>query len=476
MMRNRSFARVTALTLLLGACLAALADQSTTFPESPPQAPPLHPASMPPVFRESLDNGIDVVVVRSDEVPYISVRWSLPAGSRYDPPGKEGLAAITAGLLRQGAEGRTDEQIASRLDFDAITLEGSATHDYSVVAAGCLADRVETALEIMADVIRRPTFPPAEFRRRVNEEISALSVSERDAGYQADRTFARLIYGEHTLARPSSGTASSLRSLRDDNVRDFHKMHYAPNGSTLLFSGAIEPARAMELARRFFGDWEQGTPVEIDSSALPQHTGRRVFLVDRPDSEQSQIRVGHLGIRRTDPSFVASEVFNQVFGGGFNSRLNTRIRVDEGLTYGARGGMTAGKEQGIFSASTFTRTDRTADTVRIILDEIQRGRDVPPTAEELEEARSFLIGRFGLSLETPDDVARKVYDRIFYGLPDDYYASYLSAIEKVTAEDVAAFARANVHPDDLVVLVVGDAKLIEEPLKAFGEVSRFELP
>lgn len=465
-----------AVAISIVLCPAVRADATDAFPETPPQAPPLRPASMPAVFSEALDNGINVVVVQSDEVPYLSIRWWLLSGSRCDPAGKEGVASLTAGLLRQGTQSRTDQQIAQVLDFDAITLDGSATHDYTVVSAGCLTDRVETALQVMADVIRNASFPAGEFRRRVNEEISGLSVAERDAGYQADRAFARIVYGDHTMARPSSGTSRSLRSIRVEDVRDFHQMYYAPDNSTLMFSGAIEPARAMELAKRFFGDWERGTPTEIGPGTFPEHRGRRIYVVDRPDSEQSQIRVGHLGIQRTDEAFVVSEVFNQVFGGGFNSRLNKRIRVDEGLTYGARGGMTAGKERGVFSASTFTRTDRTADTVRLLLEEIEKIRDVPPTSEELEEARSFLIGRFGLSLETPDDVARKVWDRLFFGLPADYYASYLTAIEKVTADDVTAFAKAHVHPEDIVVLIVGDAKTIEESLKPLGEVTRYELP
>jgi zinc protease len=203
--------------------------QPFTFPDEPPQAPPLRPASLPQPASETLDNGMEVITVYSDEVPYVSVGWFLMAGAKYDPPDKAGLATLTADLLRQGTSDHTADQIASTLDFHAIRLEGSATHEYSKVSAHCLSQYTDLAVEVMAEVIRRPTFPKDEFRRRAKEMISGLSVQERDPGYQADRHLHEFIYKSHYEARPSEGTTKTLRSITVDDVIRFHGSSAGPS-------------------------------------------------------------------------------------------------------------------------------------------------------------------------------------------------------------------------------------------------------
>lgn len=463
------------VVFVLSAALAATAEQKPAgFPDEPPQAPPLRPATMPAAFSETLDNGMEVVVVQSDEVPYVSIAWYLMAGSRFDPPDKTGLATMTADLLRQGTANYTADRLASRLDFHAVKLAGSANHEYTEVSAGCLSQFADLAVEMLAEVIRRPTFPREEFARRIKEAIDELSVRERDPGYQAERSFREIVYGPHYQARPSEGTTKTLRAISVDDLAQFHRAHYMPNRSLIIFSGSIAPPAAAELARKYFGGWEPGTsPAEPDTQ-LPPARGTHVYLVDRPGAEQSQIRVGHIGIRRTDPAYVASRVFNQFFGGGFNSRLNRRIRIQEGLTYGARGSMSAGKEPGVFLVSTFTRTEKTAETASLVLEEVKRALAEPPTKEELSESISYLNGQFGLSLETPIQVAGKVFELRFYGLPDEYFAEYLTAVNGIDADAVLAFARESIHPDQLVIVVVGDAETIHESLKQIAPVTVIE--
>jgi zinc protease len=236
----------------------------------------------------------------------------------------------------------------------------------------------------------------------------------------------------------------------------FQKAHYAPNRTTLIFAGDISSDKAVELAEEYFGDWKRGLaePV-VPSGKISDGDSTRIVIVDRAAAQQVQIRLGHLGFKRSDPDYVTSRVFNQVFGGSFVSRLNKRIRVEEGLTYGARGGFSAGKEPGLLTVRTFTRPEGVGDTVRALLEELEKIREIAPTDEELADAKSYIIGSFGLSMETAEDVAGKVWDLKSHGLPFDYYDGYLKQIEQISSEQIQAFARKYVHPDKIKIVIVG---------------------
>ncbi len=244
-----------------------------------------------------------------------------------------------------------------------------------------------------------------------------------------------------------------------------------PNHSTLIFSGDVSEAWAVELAKKYFGDWAKGTmpPAPRDRVAPDEPT--RIAIVDRPDTKQVQIRMGHVGFTRDDPDYVASQVFNQIFGGSFVSRLNKRIRVKEGLTYGARGGFSSGKEPGILTVSTFTRPERAGDTVKALLEEVENIREIPPSAEELTDAKSYIIGSFTLSMETPQDVAGKVWDLKFHELPYDWYDAYLAEVERQTSSGIQDFARRRVKPDKLKIVVVGKSDEIGPQLKPIAPVT-----
>ncbi|MFQ5491520.1 MAG: M16 family metallopeptidase, partial [Phycisphaerae bacterium] len=250
--------RITHLLAIIPVALlcAASGAQPAGFPETPPVAPPLEPTSLPPAFSQKLGNGMEVVCVTSDEIPWVSVSWYLLAGAKFDPPGKAGLASATADLLRQGTTEHDTDALAELLDFHAIDLGGSAGHETTAVYCGSLDRHVDLAVKTLAEVVRTPTFPKREFHRHMAQQMDGLRVAEADGSYWAGREIDRRVYGRHYLSQPAGGTSQSLPTITRDDVIAFHKTHYMPNNALLVFSGAIQSSQAMELANKHFGDWK----------------------------------------------------------------------------------------------------------------------------------------------------------------------------------------------------------------------------
>lgn len=441
------------------------------FPTTPPVAPLQKGLKLPAPATATLDNGMDIVVISNDEIPWVSVSWRLLAGAKYDPQGKPGVASMTANMLREGTQNYTSDQFAEKVDFNAISIGGGAGHQTTSVSASSLKEKVATAVELLADIVRRPVFPQKDFDRVKTQSVQGMLVAEQDGGYVAGRVFNEWLYGDHFLAQPAGGTSATVSGIGRADLVEFHKTHYMPNHSTLIFSGDVSKAQAVELAKKYFGDWAKGAMPSAPRHRVAPDEPTRIALVDRPGSKQVQIRIGHGGFTRDDPDYVASQVFNQVFGGSFVSRLNKRIRVEEGLTYGARGGFSTGKEPGILTVSTFTRPERVGDTIKALLEEIDNIRNIPPSEEELTDAKSYIIGSFSLSMETAQDVAGKVWDLKFHELPYDWYDAYLAEVERQTSSGIQDFAKRRVKPDKLKIVVVGKPDEVAPQLESIAPVT-----
>ncbi|UCD29311.1 MAG: insulinase family protein [Planctomycetota bacterium] len=470
MMRPKRLLIAALIVAMTGISEAAKLTPPTNFPDQPPVGKLLKPTHLPKAFSKKLENGMEVLVIANHEIPYVSVGWYLLTGAKVDPPQKAGLADTTASLLKQGTTEHSPDQFTELLELYAISFSSGAGHETSYVHVGTMNRHLDRAVQMMAEAIRRPIFDKNEFRRYIQQVLTDLAVAEKEGSYLASREFERRIYGNHYLARPSEGTTETIKKIKHDDLAAFHKKNYLPNQSLLIFSGAVTNQLAVELAEKYFGDWKRGSPVQIPKTEFPKLNQTTIFLVDRPDATQTQIRIGLLGFTRNHPAYITSQVFNQIFGSGFSSRLNKRVRIKEGLTYGIWGSFSAGKQPGRLNIGTYTQNQQTAKTLRIILEEIERMRTDPPNTEELGDAQSYLIGRFGLSMETPQAVAGKVFELKFYDLPDDYFDTYLDQIVKVDAEGISGFAKAKIDSNKLVIVLVGKAQDFEDHLKDIAPV------
>ena len=434
-----------------------------------PTPGPVRPFHFPGVERTSLANGLEVVVAETRRFPVVTVELVANAGGTAEDEASAGIATLTASLLESGAGERTAGQIAESADGLGITLDSTTGWDVAQCGFTSLHARLEPGLELLADMVRRPTFPEAEVERLRVERLGTLAHRRTDPSALATELFSRYTYTANTpFARPVGGTSTTVRALRRDQVAAFHAARYAPAGSALVGAGDVGLDELAALAERYFGNWKgESLPAAIPS-VTPRSEQATVVVAHRPGAVQSEIRLGHVGVERGAPDYTHITVMNTILGGSFSSRLNMNLRERRGYTYGVSSLWTARRQRGAFYASTAVQTEVTAHAVEEILREIQGLRQTEVSPGELRDARDYLAGVFPLTVETTTGVAARLAGLVTYGLPFDYYRSHRERILAVTADEVLQAARRRLHPERAVVVVAGDADRVRAPLEALG--------
>ena len=463
---------------VLAAALAAAPALPQADRSAPPTPGPVRPLKLPAVETLSLSNGLPVLLVSMREVPVVEVLLVVRAGAVADPAGREGLAAMTAEMLDEGAGGKDALALADAVDFLGARLDTESSWDASIVRLRVPVARLSDALPLLADVALRPDFPEVELARLRKEALTALLQARDVPGRIASRALYQAVFGtSHRYGRPEGGDAATIAALAVGELRSFHAARYVPAAATLVVAGDVT-RDALPQLEKAFGSWRAPAatvpvPVVLAPAALK---GRAVWLVDKPGAAQSSIRVGAVGPSWSVPGYPAAEVMNTLLGGSFTSRLNDNLREQHGYTYGARSGFQRYRTGGLFLALADVQTDKTAPAVTEFLKELARIR-TPATAEEVERARSYAALGYAGEFETTAQVARKVADRVVYDLPEGFFEEF---VPRALATDVAsmqAAARAAVDPGRMAFVVVGDRKTVEAPLRALrlGAVRTLEV-
>ena len=296
----------------------------------------------------------------------------LTAGSIKDPAEMPGLSQMTANMLTQGTAKRSAKDIAEAIDFIGGSLEASSGKDSTTVTLDIVKKDLNTGLDLMSDVVLHPAFQQAELDRRRQQLLSNLTVQYSDPEYLASAVFSKVVYGNSPYGWPQEGTPATVEKLNREQLAKFHDGNYAPNQALLAFAGDITPQDAFAAAEKVFGGWARlDVPASIPPGA-PAISGQNVWLIDKPDAFQTQIRVGALGIRRNDPNYIPVVVMNRIFGGGYNSRLNTEVRVKSGYTYGAYSSFNPHRYAGSFGVGTFTKTETTVPAVSLVVNLLKK--------------------------------------------------------------------------------------------------------
>jgi len=452
-----------------GGCRADLKHPSW-YPDKPPVAPLTTEAPVIEHHKVTLDNGLSVVVVPNHEVPFVTMKLGVLHGAWTES--QPGVASMASAMITQGSAEHTAAEMAEGLEFNAISLSGGASMDVATVNASCVADKADLAAKLMAEVVQTPTFPKDEFEIMRQQTLLGLMVQAKTPEYIAERELRRRMFGPHPYARTSTGEPEHVKALTTADLEKWWGTFVRPQAATLYMAGDIKPAAAFTLAKAYFGGWKNETPEpKVSIPDVPEGRDTQIYVVDRPGSVQSQIRVGHVGITRRDEGYYSSRVLSQIFGGSFSSRLNKAIRVEKGLTYGARGGLYPNRFAGSFRVSTFTKTPKTAEAVQIILDEIERIRTTDPEAAEVDTAKAYLVGSFAGNRETPQATVSDLWMIEHDGLPADYLTRYLDGIKKTTRETVLQDAKRFMSEDKLIVVVVGEAEKIKGDLEKIAPVT-----
>ncbi len=452
------------LYLLLVSCA------TTTDKQEPPEARPLGKIEFPAFEKRVLPNGLTVYALEYHEQPVVSLRLLITAGAENDPTDLPGVASFTANLLNKGTKTRSATQIAEAIDQVGGSLEASADMESTMLSTSALTDSLELAFELMTDILMNPAFAQQELARAQQQAISGMTADMQDPDFIADAAFQRVIYGHHPYGHLENGTLTSTPKIRREDLIRFHETYYAPNTSALAIVGDLSTSEAFKLAEHWFGSWTKKDVQRPAAPDVPKLEGRQVVVIDKPDAVQTEIRVGHTTVRRKDPDYFNVLVASYVLGGSGSGRLNQALRVERGLTYGAYATIQPRRGPGSFYSTADTRTEKTIEALNLLLEQIQkfRAREIP--ADELQNAKSFLVGSFPLSIEVPNDLATRLTTVFLYDLGDDYLKTYRDRLTTVSAADVLRVAKEKISSENIVIVLVGKADEFTKQLEGLGRI------
>ena len=443
---------------------------------APPPAPPRE-AKLPQPVEKRLANGLRVIVVPKHDIPLVAARLLVKAGAAADPAGRDGLAELTATVLTKGTKTRTAEQIARGVEALGATLAADADWDATSIDLSVMSSNLPKAMEYVADVARNATVAKEELERERAQAIDALQVELTEPRPLATVVANRLVFGDTPYGHNLGGLPSTLAKITRADLVKFHAAHYRPDNAVLLLAGDIRAEDAFRLAETQFGKWTNvgrasARPASSHGRAEARPTsGPRVVVIDMPESGQAAVVIARRGIRRTDPAYMQALVANSILGGGYSSRLNQEIRIRRGLSYGAGSSFDPRADVGPFRAATQTKHESAAEVAGIITAEMGRLGSSDVLDAELTPRKAVLIGEFAQSLETTSGIVNRLSALALHDLPLADINRFISGVQSVTAAEVRKFASTQLGPNDVNIVVAGDARQFLEPLrKQFGEV------
>lgn len=432
---------------------------------------------LPRPAESTLESGLTVLILEDHRLPQVTALFSISgAGGLHDPPDQPGLAQATASMLREGTATRSSKEIAEALDRLGVVSMGGAGfgQDDATFSARGLSDNLDEWFPVALDVLLHPTFPEAELGKFKVRAKVRLKQQRSDPGFLAQERFSRAVFGEHPAAIVSA-TPRSIDALSSAALQRWHRERYAPQNAILAIAGDVKEAELLAKLKKWTADWQRSNFKPALPKSPQMAAGKRVFLVERPDSVQTTVAMGNLGVDRRSTDYIPLVVTNRIFGGGPSARLFLNLREAKGYTYGVYSAIQALQYPGPFRAGGDMRTGVTDEALAEFLKEIGRIRDEPVPQEELEESKRSIVAAFALSLERPDQLLSYAVTRKQYNLPADYWDRYPAEVMAVTAADVKRMAQRYLDPAKLQLVAVGDGKKIRELLRKYGPLEVYDV-
>ena len=460
--------------MLLVACLCFVIDVHAQTPQASPP-PPAAPRSVafPKPVEQTLPNGLRVIVVERHETPLISAQLLIKNGGEVDPPELAGLADMTANLLTKGTQTREATKIAEEIESLGGSLESGARWDASFANVSVMSSKISQAMDILADVVRHPTFKSEEVERLRQQNLDSVTLALGEPSQIARFVAARVVFGDSPYGHPINGTAESLARITGADITKMHARYYRPDNAILILGGDITGREGFALATKYFGDWQKpSTPLPAMDAAKEAgavKTGR-IVVVDKPDAGQAAVFLARSGINRKDPDYFRGIVSNSVLS-GYSGRLNQEIRIKRGLSYGAFSTLDARRDVGPFVASAQTKNESGAQVADLLLSEIGRLSSAPPVDVELAPRKAVLIGNFSRNLETASGLVGQVGSLALYGMGLDEINGYISNVQSISTADIQKFAGSRLDAKTANIIIVGNAKaFLPELQKKYANV------
>ena len=423
--------------------------------------------ALPAIEKTKLSNGLEIWMMPQNELPIVSMNLVLKTGTSNEPADLTGVASMTASLIDYGTKDRSAIEIANQLQSIGASLGASSGWDSTSVSMQTLTRNLDQALDIYADVITGPTFPDDEVKTFRDRSIVALQQRKANANMIANIAYNKVLYGDHPYGRDDN--EQTIRAITRDALVEYYNNTFRPNNGVLIVVGNYNKASLTEKLEKAFGSWKSG---DVEVRALPptaplEKTG--IYLVDRPNSTQSVVSIGQVGLDRTNRDYFPVVVMNTILGSGITSRISMNLREDKGYTYGAGSSFAFRRGAGPFRAGGDMQTAVTKESVQELLKEINGIRgDIPVTQRELDYNKQSIIRRYPSGFETIGAISDQLENLVIYGLPDTYFNDYVSRINAVSLEDVNRVAKKYLDPSKIAIVIVGDRKVIEPGLKDLG--------
>lgn len=457
---------VLALTLALTLTVPSTVAAQQVDRSRPPVLGPPPALKLPPVVVRQLPNGLKLMVVERHKLPVADFLLVVPAGATANPASQAGIAGLTAEMLPEGTTTRNALQIADQVAYLGVTLNANSGWDATTVSLSTPTAQLDSALALFADVALHPAFPATEFARNKQDRLTdLLQIKDRGPAI-ADRVFPAIVYGtDNPYGRPALGTEQSVTAMSAADLTAFYRAHFLPNSATMVVVGDVTPAEVERKIGALFGGWTRGTESTVAVSAPSTLPTTTIYLVNKPGAAQSSFRIGGVGVPRATSDYFPIQVMNTALGGSFTSRLNQDLREAKAYTYGASSRFDMRRFAGPFVARAEIVSAKTDSALIDFMAQLRAIRDTMPTTE-LTKTKRYVELEMPSAFETTGDIARRLADVALYGLPLDYYNHFVASIDAVTQADVQRVGQKYIDPAHLAIVIVGDSKSIEAPLRA----------
>ena len=437
----------------------------------PPPAGALRPFAFPAFERYRLAGGLEVFLAPSPGSHLACLELLTDAGAEHDPVDAPGLAALTAAMLDEGSTRRSGPEIADAIEQLGGSLGTSADWNGAQASLTLLAEHLETGSNLLEEVARRPAFPAREVDRLRHQTLAELLRRRDQPASVADEVLGRVLYDGTVYQHPLIGTEQAVRRFRPEELAAFHQARSASRRTALVAVGDFTLAAGAETIERLFGSWQAANATPAPVISPPPRSAVSVHVVDRPGAAQTEIRLGHASVPRRHPDRPALAVMNSILGGKFTSRINLNLRERHGYTYGVSSRFVDRRGPGPFVIGAAVATESTAAALRETLAELGRIRDELVEPEEIADAISYLVGVFPYTLQTDQDLARRLAELAVYDLSSTYYEDHLRAIAGVDRAAIRRVAREHLRVEELAIVAVGPAAELHPQLAALGEPS-----
>jgi len=425
---------------------------------------------LPAFSKYKLENVPDIYFIPKHDLPIVRAHFIVNNGSRFDPLGMKGLSNLLSMCIDEGAGKLDSLQLSDAFDILGANFSVTANSDVTMLKLQTLSDKFDAAFNLFKDVILSPNLNEKDFLREKRNIATRLIQLEDDPDYLANSAFEFLVYEKNNpYAYQTIGTKEGIKDISVENVRDFYQNNFLRGNSAILIVGNIPEDILLKQIDEFSRTLKSSSNDHF-AQVPPTILKQKLFIINKKDSVQTEIRTGHISSKRNEKDYYAKNLLNIILGGQFSSRINLNLREKNGYTYGARSGFTYNKEASYFGVSTSVGIDKTTDSLREIFFELKKINE-GVTEEETGFAKSSVIKRYPSNFETFGHIAANYSNKIIYELPDNYFDLYAVKINNVTLNEINIQASKSINVDNATTVLVGDAEKLDKQINGdeFGE-------